>query len=184
MTSMTTCPGPTAEDLRILAAKYRALAQLRAQRDDPAGPAQPDRLTLRTLAAAHPGCLRELDTLGLAELVRRAEALQAAAEGTARAPWMTWIWGYHALMRAALAVKMGLRQTTTLTDAALAALVQQGTAAAGFRVDAAFVASVKRPPGGRLSVVVLRSLGAMMNTRPATIAATLFPLRRPSPYTL
>ena len=40
------------------------------------------------------------------------------------------------------------------------------------------------PPDGRLNVMVLRALGARFGVDAATIAETLFPLRRPSPYKL
>jgi len=39
-------------------------------------------------------------------------------------------------------------------------------------------------PEGRLNVLVLRALGARFGADATTIAETLFPLRRPSPYTL
>jgi hypothetical protein len=39
-------------------------------------------------------------------------------------------------------------------------------------------------PEGRLNVMVLRSLAARFGVAAATIAETLFPLRRPSPYRL
>jgi hypothetical protein len=39
-------------------------------------------------------------------------------------------------------------------------------------------------PDGRLNVKVLRELGARFGVAAATIAATLFPVRRPSPYRL
>ena len=39
-------------------------------------------------------------------------------------------------------------------------------------------------PEGRLNVVVLRELGARFGVAAATIAETLFPVRRPSPYRL
>jgi hypothetical protein len=39
-------------------------------------------------------------------------------------------------------------------------------------------------PEGRLNVKVLRELGARFGVAAATLAATLFPLRRPSPYRL
>jgi hypothetical protein len=40
------------------------------------------------------------------------------------------------------------------------------------------------PPEGRLNVMVLRALGARFGVDAATIAETLFPVRRPSPYRL
>ena len=56
--------------LRALARKYERLASWRARRDG-GGPAA-TRDELRALAAEFPGCLRELDPLGAAELGRRA----------------------------------------------------------------------------------------------------------------
>jgi len=47
-----------------------------------------------------------------------------------------------------------------------------------------FAAAALSPPEGRLNVMVLRALGARFGIAPATIAETLFPLRRPSPYQL
>jgi hypothetical protein len=162
-----------------LARKYAALVALRRRRDhggDAAGGG-----ALRALAAEFPGCLRELDTLGLAELERRARATEAAAAGGALEPWMSWIDGYHALMRAALAAR-GPSAGEARDDAeALAALASR---AAGTPVDAAFVAAVLAPPGGRVGVVVLRALAARHGVPAATIAAALFPVRRPSPYAL
>jgi hypothetical protein len=141
-----------------LARKYRALVALRARRDG--GGAAATRDELRALAAEFPGCLRELDTLGPAELERRAAACTAADAGGGRVPpdepWMAWIAAYHALMRDALAERAGGRQS-------------RGS-------------STESP--GRLNVVVLRELGARFGVPPATIAATLFPVRRPSPYRL
>jgi hypothetical protein len=39
-------------------------------------------------------------------------------------------------------------------------------------------------PEGRLNVKVLRALGARFGVAAGTIAETLFPVRRPSPYKL
>ena len=148
-----------------LARKYRTLVDLRARRD--AGGAAATRDELRALAAEFPGCLRELDTLGAAELGRRAAACEAAAAGApaeaVAEAWMTWIAAYHELMRAALRIRAG---------------------AADDAVDAAFAAAVRKPPGGRVGVVVLRALAARFATPATTIAAALFPVRRPSPYDL
>jgi hypothetical protein len=166
-------------DVAALARKYAALVELRRRRDrggDPAGGG-----ALRALAAEFPGCLRELDTLGLAELERRARAAGAAAAGGAEEPWMAWIDGYHALMRGALAVRApGARGASRGS----AALVAAASRAAGAPVDAAFVAGALAPPGGRVGVVVLRALSARFAVPATTIAAALFPVRRPSPYAL
>jgi hypothetical protein len=177
VTTDATAPpvGPAA-----LARKYAALVELRRRRDcggDPLGGG-----ALRVLATEFPGCLRELDTLGLAELERRARAPEATALGAPAEPWMDWIDGYHALMRAALAVRDPGRVGVAGADSrALAALA---TRAAGLAVDEAFVAGALAPPGGRVGVVVLRALGARFGVPAAAIAAALFPVRRPSPYML
>jgi hypothetical protein len=149
-----------ASDAAALARKYQALVALRGRRDSGGAPAGRDEL--RALAAEFPGCLRELDTLGGAELSRRAAAAAAAAAGGAREPWMAWIAAYHALMTEALAAR--------------------ARGAAGERDELARAAL--DPPEGRLNVVVLRALGERFGVAAATIADTLFPPRRPSPYKL
>ena len=141
-----------------LARKYAALAALRARRDSEGPPAT--RGELRELAAEFPGCLRELDTLGRDELARRATAAAAAAAGAAPEPWMHWIDAYHGAMREALAARA------------------QGPAGPGGKAERAAA------PEGRLNVVVLRQLALRFGVPAETIAHTLFPVRRPSPYTL
>ncbi len=151
--------------LRALGGKYQRLAALRARRDGNGPPATRDEL--RALAAEFPGCLRELDTLGAAELGRRAAACAAAADGEATAAtWMLWIDGYHALMKQALAARSGRARGESRAT------------------DGAFEQAVLSPPEGRMGVVVLRALALRFAVPAATIAATLFPPRRPSPYQL
>src|SRR5207302_1569493 len=90
----------------------------------------------------------------------RPAAGRAAPRGDAAPePWMAWIAGYHELMRSALAVRTG----------------------GGAGTDPAFAAAVRAPPGGRVSVLVLRALAARFDVDAAEIARVLFPLRRPSP---
>jgi hypothetical protein len=156
---------PPAAALRALGGKYERLAALRARRDGDARPATRDEL--RELAAEFPGCLRELDTLGAAELTRRALACAAVADGDApAASWMLWIDGYHALMKQALAARSGRARGELRTT------------------DGAFEQAVLSPPGGRMGVVVLRALAIRFGVPAATIATALFPPRRPSPYEL
>ena len=153
---------PTEATLRALARKYDRLAGWRGQRD---GGSSATRDELRALAGEFPGCLRELDTLGAPELARRALACGAAAAGTAAAePWMAWIAGYHELMRRAFAARDRRARG------------EPGEA------DDAFERAGLAPPGGRMEVVVLRALAARFDVPAATIAAALFPVRRPSPY--
>ena len=163
-----------------LARKYAVLVELRRRRD--AGGDGKGGGGLRALAAEFPGCLRELDTLGPPELERRARATEAAAAGGPVEPWMDWIDAYHALMRAALAVRDPARAAQARGDAR--ALATLASAAASVDVDATFVTDVLAPPGGRTGVVVLRALAARFGVPAAVIAAALFPVRRPSPYTL
>jgi hypothetical protein len=157
-----------------LARKYAALVALRRRRDgggDPAGGG-----ALRALAAEFPGCLRELDTLGLAELERRAAACAGDADDVDDGDWLDWIAHYHALMRGALAARAASGDP--------AALVAAASAAAGLTLDETFVRAVLAPPHGRMSVVIFQALAARFGVPAAEIAATLFPVRRPSPYRL
>ncbi len=173
---------PGADELNALARKYRTLVELRARRDQrnathadqppPLSEPRTPAAVLRSLAREFPGCLRELDTLGAAELARRATRVaEAAAAGAASEPWMAWIARYHRLMRAALAIRRA-----------------RGAAAEDpsdrLEVDAAFVADVMAPPDGRLGIVVLRRLAREFGVPAREIAAALFPVRRPSPYEL
>lgn len=154
-----------------LARKYAALVALRRRRDDGGDPAGGG--ALRALAAEFPGCLRELDTLGLPELERRAKA---CADPTCDEPWLDWIAAYHALMRAAFAVRA---EAGTPEE-----LATRASRAAGVTLDEAFVAAVLSPPQGRVGVVVLRALAARFGVPAPEIASALFPVRRPSPYAL
>jgi malonyl-CoA/methylmalonyl-CoA synthetase len=173
-------------DLAALADKYEALATLRGRRDE--GGAGATRDQLRRLARAFPGALRELDTLGAAELGRRARACRAAAAGGPEEPWMRWIWLFHRLLAAALAVKReaGVRARTTqpLPPARLRALAEAALVESGISVDDAAVAAWAAPPGGRLVPLVLRTLARETGIGAAALSATLFPPRRPPPYTL
>jgi hypothetical protein len=173
-------PWPAPAELLELAEKYRTLAALRAQKDGTS--VQAGRTTLQALAARHPGCLRELDTLGAPELERRARAAEAAAGGGAREPWMAWIWAYHRLMRATLATRRALGRAPLPDD--IAPLAVEAERIAGFPLDDGFVPAVAAPPQGRLGVAVLERLGRLYAESPAVIAGALFPRRRPSPYTL
>jgi hypothetical protein len=154
-----------ANELAALARKYAALGALRGRRD--AGGSAATRAELRALAREFPGCLRELDTLGAPEIARRAAACAEAAAGPAPKPepWMAWIAAYHVLMARALEVR----------------------ASSGDRARAAadaFEQAALAPPGGRVNVVVLREIGQRFGVSAATVAETLFPVRRRSPYQL
>ncbi|HEY6476215.1 MAG TPA: hypothetical protein VI456_06500 [Polyangia bacterium] len=155
---------PSPASLRALARKYARLAAWRDRRDGDGLAATRD--DLRALATEFPGCLRELDTLGATELARRAAVCAAAADDAAAAElWMPWIDGYHTLVRRALAAR----------DARARGEPTSGDA---------FEQAVLSPPGGRMGVVVMRALAERFGAPASTIAAVLFPVRRPSPYAL
>jgi hypothetical protein len=164
---------PDAAALARLAWKYRTLGELRRARDrgEPVPPAP----VFKELAREFPGCLRELDTLPLDELDARAGALAAAAAGGPVEPWMEWLAGYHALLRAALRIKP--RAGARLDDARAEALARDASAVAGVEVDAAFAREVAAPPGGRVVGVVLARLERSHGRPAATIKAALFPSR-------
>jgi len=153
---------PAGSGFLALARKYERLAALRARRDGEGTPATRDEL--RALAAEFPGCLRELDTLGSDELARRTSVCAAVVAGAPPEPWMDWIDGYHTLMRRALEAR-GARA--------------RGEAPS---VEDEFAQARDRDGGGRMGVVILRTLAARFGVPAATIAITLFPVRRPSPY--
>jgi hypothetical protein len=191
-----------ARALAALARKYEVMAALRASLplhqgsaapsdDDDAGeladagePSAADRARLRALAAEFPGALRELDTLETAEIARRRDALAAAAAGGAVADWMAWMDGYHALMRAALAIKRRLAGAASAAESAKAAAtlatpVRDAIAAdTGVAVDDAFVAAVAAPPHGRLNVVVFDRLAAATGIPAKRLWDALYPPRK------
>lgn len=172
---------PDSAALEALSRKYRALCALRGQRDDSGERAT--RETLRELSREFPGSLRELDTLGAEELARRAEATARAAKGGPSEPWMAWIDAYHALMRATLFIKEHL-SGNDLPDETARELAESASWLSGSALDAAFVHAVAAPPEGRIGIVVLREVARLFDHPTETIARTLFPVRRPSPYEL
>jgi hypothetical protein len=168
-------------ELGALARKYRVMGELRRAlpahavagvEDEPLPDETPEQKgELRQFAAEFPGALRELDTLASDEIDRRRAALEHAAAGGAVEPWMEWMHAYHALMRAALAVKRALARGP-LDDAARARL-----AAAGSPVDDAFLDAVAAPPHGRLNVVVFSRLATQFSTPASEIWDALYPRR-------
>ncbi len=154
-----------------LARKYRALLALRCAYDSDRAVADPTQL--RALAAEFPGALRELDSLGVAEMGTRAEALEAVAVGGPVAPWMTAMAGYHALMRAALGVKRAGSDPNAVR-AALDAL----HGSTGITLDAKDLAAIARPPRGRLGVFVFARLGEALGRPPEELWQEMFPTGR------
>jgi len=166
-------------ELLALSRKYETLAILRRDRERDGTLAS--RSTLRALAREFPGALRELDTLPLDEIDRRARDLSEAALGRSEPEaWMIWMAAYHATMRAALLVRTRLIKRVPLeAEGRVAAWAAERSTVP---VDEAFVRSVARPPGGRLNRAVFDRLGARFGIASDEIWEALFPSRRPGRY--
>ncbi|EYF04681.1 hypothetical protein [Chondromyces apiculatus] len=165
-----------------LAEKYRQLGALRRARA--LGEPVPERQVFRALAAEFPGALHELDNLPLDEIDARRAALDAAVAGGPAAPWMEPMAAYHALMRAALYLKIRLSRLATSTPtsdeaeaAALASLAARASAHSGIDVDVAFARAVHAPPEGRLNRVVMAALAERSGLPPDALRQMLFPRR-------
>ena len=117
--------------------------------------------------------MRELDALPAEEMRARAEALEAAADAPTVAPWMTAMAGYHALMRAALAIKRAGGDA-----AAVAAAREALRTAIGLELDDGDLAAIARPPRGRLGVYVFARLGASLGRPPEALWQAMFPTAR------
>jgi hypothetical protein len=167
---------PSAERLARLAAKYHDLGALRRARQR--GEPVPHRDVFRKLAGEFPGCLHELDTLPLDEIDQREAALRRASEGGTVEPWMAWLDGYHALLRAALWLRAPPREVEASTEEQAKRLAEAASAIAGVPVDAGFVRAVADPPGGRLVTLVFATLERMHGSPAATIRRALFPHAR------
>jgi len=137
------------------------------------------RAELRALAREFPGSLRELDTVHMEEIDRRARALIEAADGVvAVEAWMTWMSAYHATMRTALFVKARVARAPALSDDLARALAEIATAHFCQPIYIAFICAVAAPPRGRLNALVFDRLGEKFGVPPEVIWQTLFPSRR------
>jgi hypothetical protein len=167
------------DELARLARKYETLGALRRARAR--GEPVPQAAVFKALAREFPGCLNELDTLLLEEIDGRAATLAAAAAGGPVEPWMAWLSDYHALLRAALALKPRVARGAgrpSLDDARAERLAGEVSAQAGAVIDAAFVRSVADPPAGRLVALVFARLALLHGCPAATIKRALFPRSR------
>ena len=162
--------------LRRLAEKYRTLGDLRRARAQ--GFAVPERAVFKALAEEFPGCLNELDTLPIEAIDARAAALAESAAGGPVEPWMIWLAGYHALLRAALRIRIRATKTRLVDDARAHDLAEDAAIHSGAAIDPAFVHAILRPPGGRIIPVVLDRLEALHGTPAAVIKRALFPRSR------
>ncbi len=166
---------PDRDDIERLALKYRRLGELRRARAR--GEPIPERAVFRALAGEFPGALSELDNLPLEVIDGRRAALERAAEGEAAAPWMGWMIDYHALMRAALYLKIRLARLADLPGDQAEALAARASAHARVPVGAAFVAAVRSPPAGRITRVVHAEIALRHGAPEEEIRRSLFPAR-------
>lgn len=156
-------------DLAKLSRKYQLIAALRegvgvlsaAQAREP----------LRALSREFPGALREVDVLSVAVLERRRTELSTATEPYAL--WMRAVHAYHQIMALSLWLKVRLgRHTESSSFEQLAAEASQHHA---LTCDAAWVAAVASPPGGRLNRLVFGWLAAQVGLAAADVPGLLFP---------
>jgi hypothetical protein len=148
--------------------------------------AAPTRAEMRALAEAHPGALRELDTLGERELARRVEGVACATTGGPIEPWMTWVLLMHRLLAAALFLKSERsagkagRAEPPPDSQGRARLRAQAEALAQVPLPDALVEALLSPPGGRVTPIVLAEVAARFHRPVEEVAAVLLPSRRQS----
>jgi hypothetical protein len=163
---------PTREELLVLHGKYVQIEELRRARER--GDVVPERAVFKTLAEQFPGVLRELDTLPMPVIEARRQALSRVLEGETSEPWMAWIVAYHALMRAALWIKLRTAKQPDLDAERAALLALRIQREFGFGVDEQFVVDVARPQMGRINVVVLRRLEKIFAVSASEIREAIF----------
>jgi len=179
--SQAPMPPPSPERrlrLERLLAKYRALAELRARREQLQAEGgdhfQPEeaasrRAAFRTLAHEFPGCLRELDSVTEVKLRQRAEHLARLLDDPEQAepPWVPVTEAYHATLREALAIKRWLAHRLPRGGAIAPELVADFSrwyARLPFARSGAHTASAEHlarhlnPPGGRLQSLIWEEL--------------------------
>ncbi len=151
--------------LEELGQKYQEMLALR--RLDASGVPHDPTPRLRALALRFPGALREIDALPLESIERRLTALDRARGGEPER-WMVAMSRYHREMRLALEVKRWLGRRRVV-DAAMERAFEeahQDPARAWGRERLALLA---RPPGGRISRVVVASVAESMGASPADV---------------
>lgn len=166
---------PTREELALLDAKYAQIEALRLSRER--SEPLPERAVFKALSERFPGALRELDTLPMDVVAKRRQMLGEAIAGGAIAPWMAWMVAYHALLRAALWIKLRTANTPDVPSERIESLVRGVSGEFELDVDVQFVMDVVRPHAGRLNAVVLHRLELVFGVPAVDIRAALFPRR-------
>lgn len=162
---------PDEAALASLLRKYEELLRLREERAE--GKPLPERRVFRALASELPGALRELDTLPVETLRARADDVRRAMQGAALEPWIPMMLGYHALLRAALRIRLRGAKERDVSDERAAKLASDASAHAGLDVDTAFVRAVLDPPGGRIVGTVVARLSALLSIPPQQVHALI-----------
>lgn len=151
-------------DLARLAYKYTTMGRLR--RDHARGMSEAPREELRALSREFPGALAELDTMESSEIDDRAQALSLAALGGDVAPWMIYVFAYHAGLRESLRA----RKTHDSLEAR--------SARSGLPIDEPFVACAKVRPKGRVVPSVLEAIARWTGHDLDAITHAVLPRRR------
>lgn len=163
-------------ELRALARKYRVLLELRRAHAETGEVAE--RAVLRALAAEFPGALRELDSLPLATIEERLCALEAVDRGAPCEPWMEWLVGYHAILRAALFIKAHRAKAEQgIADEELA---RRASEHAGIDIVASFVEKIGRPERIRISHIALDEVANRFGVSRELVEAAITAPTRPS----
>jgi hypothetical protein len=189
--------------LTALAGKYRELVRLRLRREELEKIGRrgfdehekAERLdTFRRVAREFPGALRELDATSATVLARKLRAIEdelAAfdADPAREAPgrfWVTIVLDYHTLLRDALADKLWLARRLGRTGVLGEQDLEEFLAWRALRADAwpwrthtpgrAYVDTLRRPPRGRIHILVWRELAAHHDVDPESLAVAVFGL--------
>lgn len=165
--------------LKALCGKYEKLCDLRQRQITDVAP----RAELVALAAAFPGALRELDCLPLDELERRLLALRAVDRDNADIEqWMILQIAYHGFMRAVLRLRRLLRaaHADSPDSQTLLRYRQRPDEPAPQRFDAEALATIRKPPGGRLNPWVLEQVARDHAVTRACIETALWGARKGS----
>lgn len=167
----------TPQLLQALQNKYRTLHALRVH----ATPRTVPRATFAVLSTAFPGALRELDRVPMSVLEARLSAIAAVLAGQTKVErWMVLQCAYHGFMRAVLRIRRGLLPFDSNAlldpDACLQALgyVPASDEPALTQFDAAALASIRKPPGGRLNPWVMAWVAREFGVDVATVEDALF----------
>lgn len=184
----------TKEDLAELREKYVRIRGLRRAHDrarsDPRFVEPDPTEELRAIAATWPGALRELDTLPLALVDARIDALGGAIEEAGvPEPWMIAQVRFHRLARGALVAKRWTNagRRTTAPEAAhplgpherasfAAAMASEPHGRDALAWEGA-LDTIARPPGRRLTRVVLARLAEELGISEGAARLLVFPKR-------